>query len=56
VIECLPDKHEALSSNYSIIKKKKKKEKERTGGSARWQWITLVIPATWEAEIKRPSV
>jgi hypothetical protein len=28
VIDCLPSKHKALSSNSSMAKKKKKKEKE----------------------------
>jgi hypothetical protein len=42
---------EALSSNFSSAKKKKKK----TNFTGRW-WLTFVILATQEAEIRRIAV
>jgi hypothetical protein len=44
VVDCLPSQGMALSSNPSAAKEKKKK--------ARCWWLTLIILATWEAEIR----
>jgi hypothetical protein len=51
VVEYLPSKHKALSSNPITAKKKKKVLK-----SARHQWLIPVILATQKAEIKRNAV
>jgi hypothetical protein len=40
VVESLPSKHEALSSNPNIMKRKKGKKR------ARHWWLTPAIPAT----------
>jgi hypothetical protein len=48
VIEHLPSKYEAVSSNSSIKKKKKKK--------ARHWWLTPVMLANYEVEIRRIMV
>jgi hypothetical protein len=58
-IECLPSKHEALSSN-SILPKKKKKPKQdnndnKTQTSQAW-WYIPVISVTWETEVRRITV
>jgi hypothetical protein len=50
VVECLPSRSEALSSNPSASKKKKKKPKKQV------QELTPVIPAPREAEIRRITV
>jgi hypothetical protein len=44
VVECLPSKHEALSSNPSTSKKKKKEIKKE---KSRVSWFMPVILATW---------
>jgi hypothetical protein len=44
VVEHLPSKHKSPSSNSSTNKQKEE---------ARHGWLTPVILATWEAEIRR---
>jgi hypothetical protein len=51
-VECQPSKHEDLSSNPSTTKGRKKKKKEEAGR----QWLTPVILAIQEAEIRRITV
>jgi hypothetical protein len=56
VIERLPNNCEALSSNSSITKKKKIHLLNTIFAFARHQWLTPVILATQEAEIRRIMV
>jgi hypothetical protein len=52
VVECLPSRSEALSSNPSASKKKT----QEASSGARRRWLTPVIPAPREAEIRRITV
>jgi hypothetical protein len=52
--EPLPSKHEGLNNPSTAKKKKKKKKKERKKKKSFWAWwLTPVILATWETEIRR---
>jgi hypothetical protein len=53
-VVCLPSNFEALSSNPSATKKKKKPKIKKTASNTFSQvWLSPVIQATQEAEIRR---
>jgi hypothetical protein len=54
MVECLPSKREALSSNHQTKQNKNRKEKNQINSfSARHQWLTPVTFVTQETEIRR---
>jgi hypothetical protein len=60
--KCLPNQHEALSSNTSNGKKKKKRVRGKKMArnikteKARCKWLIVIMLATWKTEIGKISV